>query len=90
MRFLREVIAGLIETDVTIASKTKQLDVNAASSVDDLIVSFAGLVRIRLQSVGNVGVCFVDVDMVKEVLVHKFFARAQAYPAGVLPDESAA
>ena len=39
--------------------------------MDDLIVSLAGFVRIRLQSVGNVGVCLVDVDMVEKVMIHE-------------------
>ena len=39
--------------------------------MDDLIVSLAGFVRIRLQSVGNVGVCLVDVDIVEKVMIHE-------------------
>ena len=64
-------LARLVEADVAVGAKTQQLQVDAAHAVDDLVVLFAGIRSIGVGAVGQMDGLGADVDLVKQVLVHK-------------------
>ena len=64
-------LARLVEADVAVGAKAQQLQVDAAHAVDDLVVLFAGIRSIGVGAVGQMDGLGADVDLVKQVLVHK-------------------
>ena len=52
-------------------TEAEQLQVDATAACDNIIVCLARLVGICFQPVGHECACFIDVDMVKQVMVHK-------------------
>ena len=63
--------AGLVERDVSVAADAEHLDVDAAGLLDLGLVGLALLRRILGESVEDVGVGELDVDLLEEVLVHE-------------------
>ena len=66
-----ELITGLVEADVTVLTDTQNLQVNAAQRGNQRLVASALGSAVLGQTVGNIGVCLVDVDMVKQMVVHE-------------------
>lgn len=66
-----ELIAGLVETNVTIATQTQQLQIHAAHAVQQLIIALAFPLCVRIHTIGNIGVIQVDIDMVEQVMPHE-------------------
>lgn len=64
-------VSRLVETDMTIATDTEQLQVDAAAGSDQIIICLAGFLWILGKTVWYKGAVFVDVDMVKEIIIHK-------------------
>ena len=71
MRFFLKCDPRLIEADVAIVSKTKQLHIYAANRVDDLIVCFTCLFTVRLCAIRQEGTAAVDIDLAEQVLIHE-------------------
>ena len=63
MCLLLESDARLIETDMSVVSKAKQLHIYAADRVDDLIVCIACLFAVRLRAIRQEGTVAVDIDL---------------------------
>ena len=63
--FHDELLAGLIEADVSVAADSEKLQVNASHGLDLSVVVCTGFVRIRLKSVWNVGARLVNVYVIE-------------------------
>lgn len=61
----------LIECNVPIGSYPAKEELNAAGALDFFFIRYALLFKIFCISVQDVDVCWVDVDMAEEVLVHE-------------------
>ena len=64
-------LARLVEADVAVVADAQQLQVDAAHSVDDLVVLCAGILCIGIGAVRQVDLCRVDVHLVEQVAVHE-------------------
>ena len=62
---------GLIEADVTVITDTENLHVNAAHGCDNCIVSCALCLGISGKTVGEIGVLFLNINVVEEIVMHK-------------------
>lgn len=63
--------AGLVERDVSVAADAEHLDVDAAGLLDLGLVGLALLVEVLGETVEDVGVGELDVDLLEQVLVHE-------------------
>src|SRR5699024_7451666 len=70
----------LVEADVAVVADAQQLQVNAAHRMDDLIVALAFFRRVQVGAVGQVDAVVVDVDVVKEMLVHEMPVALRIVP----------
>jgi len=66
-----EDCVGLVEGNMTVISDSHQLDVCAAKRGNQVVVFRASSGDIAGKSVGNMGVFGGDVDVVKQVSLHK-------------------
>ena len=66
-----ELFAGLVEADMAIASNAEKLNTYTACCCDLCIVFLAESIGISALSVGNEGVCLVNVDVIEKTIVHK-------------------
>ena len=66
-----EGLAGLVEADVSVVAHAQDLDVDAAQAANDLIVPRALGGGVGREALGHIGSGRVDVDVVKEVGLHK-------------------
>lgn len=74
----------LVEADVPIWSKPKQLEINAAQLADGCVVMAALRVAVLCHAIRNVRVPQVNLDMVEEILPHEM--RIALRMAGGQPD----
>ena len=63
--------ARLVEADVAVVADAQQLQVDTAHVVDDLVVTLALGRGVQVGAVGQVDAGGVDVDVVKEIVVHE-------------------
>ena len=66
-----EGAAGLVERDVAVGSDAENLKIDAARLLDLGLVRGAFLAPVLGETVENVGIGLLDVDLVEEVLVHE-------------------
>ena len=66
-----EMIAGLVEADMTVTADTQQLHIDAAQGIDESVVAGTLSGGIGVLAVGHVGVGQIDVDLGEEILVHE-------------------
>ena len=71
MSALGEFVARLIKADMAVVADAQQLNVHTAHAGDDFFVVFALGFRISCQAVRDKSLGFVDIHMVKQVVVHK-------------------
>ena len=63
--------SGFIEADMTVKTDAEQLEVDAAEGFDECIIFSAFFGKVIGATVGNVGVLATNIDVVKEVGLHK-------------------
>ena len=63
--------SGLVEADMTVQTNAEQLQIDAAEGLDASIVVSALFCKVVGAAVGNKGVLAANVDMVKEIGLHK-------------------
>ena len=69
--FLGKRRIRFIKSDMPIVSKTQKLQVNPAALFNYCIVVRTCLLGVFFQTIWNMGACFVNIDMVEEIRVHK-------------------
>ena len=67
----REVVVGLIKTDMPIVADTEQLDVNAAAAFDQRVIPAAFLFGVIRDTRRNMGLLRGDIHMVKQIFLHE-------------------
>ena len=68
---LGENITRLIKSDMAVMSQSEKLQINAADFIYNIVMGFACLVSIRFLAVRHICMSFVDIDMVKKIVVHE-------------------
>ena len=71
MRFFFKGISRLIEADVSVPADTEQLHVHTSGLPDDFVILCTCLIAVLFQSVRHKSPCFVNIYMVKEIMIHK-------------------
>ena len=71
MRRLRKICSRLIEADMSIVSQTEKLQIHAAKGSDHFFVVGALCFAVLFCAVRNIGVCRINVHMVKQILMHE-------------------
>ena len=66
-----KVVIWLIETDVTIRSDSKKLQIYSSDILKQSIVCFTACLRIKIGTIRNMGILNVDIDSAEQVLVHE-------------------
>ena len=66
-----ELCGGFVKADVSVFPDAKHLNIHTAGSGKKFFIVGTFRLRILGLTVGHVGAGFVDIDVVKEVLVHK-------------------
>ena len=71
MRSLRKVLRRLIKTNVPVAPDPEKLKINAAQIRYQFIITFAFFFYAPGNTVRNIRICLVNIDMVKQIVVHE-------------------
>ena len=71
MGFFFKGISWFIKADVSVPADTKQLHIHTSGLPDDFVILCTCLIAILFQSVRHKGPCFVNIYMVKEIMIHK-------------------
>ena len=67
----RKRAGWLVERDMAIRTDAEQLDIDTATFLDPLLIPLAKSFIVSCRSRGNINVLAGDIDVLKEILVHK-------------------
>ena len=68
---LGKFFVRLIKADMAVMPQAQKLQVNAAQALNHVLVAGALLIAVRLGAVGNIGAVHVDVNVLKEIVIHE-------------------
>ena len=71
MSLFVELVVRLVEANVSIMSKTQQLQINTAHGCDHFIVFLTGFLTVRLCAIRQMGVCRINIYMRKQIVMHE-------------------
>ena len=71
MSLFVELVVRLVEANVSIMSKTQQLQINTAHGCDHFIVFLTGFLTVRLCDIRQMGVCRINIYMRKQIVMHE-------------------
>ena len=71
MGSLGEAVLRLVETDMPVVSQPQKLQVNAAETVDHVVIAGALRLGVHIDAARDMGIVPVDVDVIEEVVAHE-------------------